>query len=267
MSLINEALKKAQRQRSLENAPLSAAPSGIAAAAVATHDPAASRRASRAPLWFGLGLLALGSIVTAVLMRFGFPAETVAATTPSPTNTTLSSRPPSPGLAPETIAPPTPQPTQATPPATPVSPVPLPAFATTTARIPPTTTPPTPSPAGQAPGAAGNATRSTTPRLFVPPPEPAPPEPRPVAVSPVTTAPAPVALNSAAPDPRIRERLASLRITGIRGSGREARVLINERVWRVGDLVIPDLNLTLASVQPGLLVFQDPSGRLFERAL
>ncbi|TAG29711.1 MAG: hypothetical protein EAZ36_04000, partial [Verrucomicrobia bacterium] len=76
MSLINEALKKAQRQRSLDAAPLSSAPSGVAAAAVATHERAAThRRSGLAPLWFGLSILLLGASAAVLLMRYGFDAS------------------------------------------------------------------------------------------------------------------------------------------------------------------------------------------------
>ena len=71
MSLINEALKKAQRQRSLDSAPLSSAPSGVAAAAVTTHVRAASHKRSNAPLWFGLGLGARGAGAPARGVRVG----------------------------------------------------------------------------------------------------------------------------------------------------------------------------------------------------
>ncbi|MBC8010568.1 MAG: hypothetical protein H7067_10785, partial [Burkholderiales bacterium] len=84
MSLINEALKKAQRQRSLDAAPLSSAPSGVAAAAVTTHERAASHRRSYAPVWFGLGLLVLGVGATVVIMRYGITPGT-----PSPSSASV----------------------------------------------------------------------------------------------------------------------------------------------------------------------------------
>lgn len=256
MSLINEALKKAQRQRSLDAAPLSGAPSGVAAAAVTTHVPAATKRASRAPLWFALGLLALGSVVTGVIMRFGFPDAPEVAARPTP-----------PSPAPAVATPPPPPTTLPPPPPTPVTPVqpfatpppaPLPPLETAPVTVVfsvPTITPPS------APVAP----------LSKPEPAPLPPTPTPVVSAP-PPAPASVSVPALAPPPtvtanQIRDRLASLRITGVRGAGREARVLINERVWRIGEVVLPDLGLTLGAVHPGRLVFIDTAGREYERAL
>jgi hypothetical protein len=60
--------------------------------------------------------------------------------------------------------------------------------------------------------------------------------------------------------------LNTLRITGVRGIDREARVLMNERVWRLNDVVSPDLGLRLSAVRPGLLVFTDAKGRTYEKS-
>jgi hypothetical protein len=256
MSLINEALKKAQRQRTLESAPLSHAPSGVAAAAVTTHVRAASHRRSYAPVWFGLGLLVLGASATALIMRYGFtPAAEVqvasagpstAATAPTSsapaTAPAATARPPEPEPLPAITLPPL-NPTAATPrapaaPAAPSSPV----------------APLTPPPARPATPVAPAVAAPAKPAHVAAAPRPAP-------------APTPVAPVAAAPDQaaRIQTFLAEARVAGVRGQNAQARVLLNEKVFRLNDVVEPELALRLSGVHPGLLVFTDARGRTYEK--
>ena len=220
MSLINEALKKAQRQRSLDAAPLSSAPSGIAAAAVTTHERAATHRhRSKAPVWFGVGLLLLGAGTTALIMRYGFaPAAPSTAATPpaSPTPAAVS--------APVPVAlPPAPEPLVTLPPIAPIA---------------------APRPPVHPSSMAVAAT---------------PPAPVPVEVVPVA---APVGDH----ETRIRGFLASTRLAGVRGQDAQARVLMNEKVYRLGDVVEAELGLRLSAVRAGLLVFTDAEGKTYEKA-
>lgn len=249
MSLINEALKKAQRQRSLDNAPLSSAPSGVAAAAVTTHVATATRRRSYAPVWFGLGLLVLGVGATFLIMRYGFgPTDRAPSAVSEPAVARSDLPAAAPAVAPSVVAPAAPAPTPAAEaPAAPF--VSLPTF------IPPPPTPPA-SPEPSAPAVA------VAVPVAVSPPPPAPLAP--VAV-PVPVAPVPAPPTAAEREAQIYTFLNSLRLAGVRGVDREARVLMNERVWRLNDVVSPELGLRLSAVRPNLLVFTDTQGKTYEK--
>lgn len=245
MSLINEALKKAQRQRSLDSAPLSSAPSGVAAAAVTTHVRAASHRRSLAPLWFGLGLVALGVVATVLVMRYGLspetPAKPVAVVAPAPAAPGIGAASSSPPASPSA-----PAPAQAAPEA--AAPlVMLPPIARTapaSAQVPlatPVASVPVPAPVAATPLAAST-------------------EPAPVAATPVAAV-----LTPAEQEAQAYSFLNTIRLTGVRGLDREARVLMNERVWRLNDVVSPELGLRLSAVRPNLLVFTDSQGRTYEK--
>jgi hypothetical protein len=255
MSLINDALKKAQRQRALDAAPLSGAPSGIAAAAVTTHVATATHRRSYAPLAFGLGILTLGVGATWVVMRYGFtdtaapkpaavPVASVAApapTAPAPAPAPASA--PAPVVAVEALT--TVAPAVTFPPPAPVA-VTLPAA--TPAPAPVATTP--------APAPAPVVVAQRPAQVVVP------------TVAPVVATPV-VAVSAAASaerEARVYDFLNTLRITGVRGVDREARVLMNERVWRLNDVVSPALGLRLSGVKPGLLVFTDAAGKTYEKS-
>ncbi len=253
MSLINEALKKAQRQRTLESAPLARAPSGVAAAAVTTHVRAASHRRSLAPLWFGLGLLALGAGATALVMHYGFApagAPRLAAAAPSanppPAAPADASATAAPVRAPEVA----PLPAITLPPLGPPPPAAVPAEAA----VPAASTPaPRPEPV-------------VAPAPVSAPAKPAKTTPAPVAVQ-TAPAPTPVAPVAAPPDlaPRIQTFLAEARVAGVRGQAAQARVLMNEKVFRLNDVVDRELGLKLTGVLPGLLVFTDARGRTYEK--
>lgn len=271
MSLINEALKKAQRQRSLDSAPLSSAPSGVAAAAVTTHVRAASHKRSNAPLWFGLGLVALGAGATGLVMRYGFdstptPAHPVpvktAAVPPAPTATpppqAASPQPPV-GTAPVPSAPmvvlptiPVVKPAEATPPpASSVSPL-----ASATPAVKPVAAP-------------SSAPTAAAPAALVAPVAATPAATRSPAAAAAPVAPTPVVpvavLTQAEREAKTYEFLTNLRLTGVRGLDRDARVLMNERVWRLNDVVSPELGLRLSAIRPNLLVFTDAQGKTYEK--
>lgn len=268
MSLINEALKKAQRQRSLDNAPLSSAPSGVAAAAVTTHVRAASHRRSYAPVYFGLGLLVLGVVSTVLIMRYGLRSDSTAPVVEVPVRSPVA-----PVTTPVVVAPVGPaatgsgeaaaasnvtvslpaisQVTKAsteTPLSSSVSP------AATQPSAPPSTQPTLPLAAPSVAPAAAAATALAAP---VPPPS------VPVAVSPPP--PKPAGPSAAEREARAQEFINTLRLTGVRGLGAQARVLMNEKVYRLNDTVEPSIPLRLSAVRPGLLVFTDGKGRTYEK--
>ena len=268
MSLINEALKKAQRQRSLDNAPLSSAPSGVAAAAVTTHVRAASHRRSYAPVYFGLGLLVLGVVSTVLIMRYGLSSDSSSSVVEVPVRPQVE-----PVTAPVAVSPVGPAATgngeespaskttvtlpaisQVTKPSTeiPLSPSVSPAATQPSAL--PSTQPTLPS---ATPPVAPTAVAAT--ELAAPVPTPSVP----VAVSPPP--PKPTGLSAAEREARAQEFINALRLTGVRGLGVQARVLMNEKVYRLNDTVEPSVPLRLSAVRPGLLVFTDGKGRTYEK--
>ncbi len=259
MSLINEALKKAQRQRSLEAAPLSSAPSGVAAAAVATHERTATHRQTRSPLWFGLGLLALGAGTATLILRYGFPPDAPAPVTALPTSPRPASTPPT-TVAPTqdsvgVVLPPITATLQSTPPSPapgPANPTPPPATAIVTVTVT------APSIASLSAPAPAPATLPAQPAAPARPPSPAA---APVPVAPVATTPGP-----AEREARIHAFISTARLTGVRGVGEQARVLMNERVYRLNDTLDADLGLRLSAVRPGLLVFTDAQGKTYEKS-
>jgi hypothetical protein len=101
-------------------------------------------------------------------------------------------------------------------------------------------------------------------------------EPNPISIAPIITpiiaatppAEPPVSPPSqpAAPtvpghqDERVHAYLDALRVTGIRSSGTGSRVLMNEHVYRVNDVVDRGLGLKLTEVQSDALIFTDRNG-------
>ena len=92
------------------------------------------------------------------------------------------------------------------------------------------------------------------------------PQPSPVAASPapVVAEPAPT-LAPDAPDERVTAFVESVRVTGIRSSGSESRVLMNERVYRVNDIVERTLNVRLIKAAADSLTFRDARGVTYEK--
>lgn len=229
MSLINEALKKAQKQRTGEAPTLSALPSvgGESARQIA-------RRAQ--PAGFNSLLLraGLGLGVFVVLMAGGWwavrtlrhrPAEVPVAIRPAP------------------VAPP------ATPAPAPVTPV-------QTARVPASAPAPFVVPV------------VTTPVPVVPQPAAAPPPAPPVIVSPppapVAKAPRPAGPPSKL-EPNAIAYIEDIRIAGIRASATDSKVLMNDRVYRIGDTVEYEMGLRLTAITSSSLTFEDEHGGRYTR--
>ena len=273
MSLINEALKKAQRQRSLDNAPLSSAPSGVAAAAVTTHVRAASHRRSYAPVYFGLGLLVLGVVSTVLIMRYGLSSDSSSSVVEVPVRPLVA-----PVTTPVAVAPVGPAATgNGDASAASKVTVSLPAITQVTkasteiplsSPVSPAATQPSALPSAQptlpsaTPPVAPTAAAATELAAPVPPPA------VPVAVSPPAPPPAPskpTGPSAAEREARAQEFINTLRLTGVRGLGVQARVLMNEKVYRLNDTVEPSVPLRLSAVRPGLLVFTDGKGRTYEK--
>lgn len=218
MSLINEALKKAQRQR-VED-PASATPSEPSTGGA----PAPRIPLRRPPLPTSTLVVLFGGAGTLLVMAGVFVFIFFLS----------DSDPVPPANAPAAVAvrPETAPAAPATPPVVAVEPTP-PAV-------------PSPSVAVQLPPAA-------------PPPPAAPAVAAPTLYEP---APAPASASAGAPaaNPKVYEYLESLRVSGIRVSATDPKVIINDRVYRLNDLVDRGTKLRLTGVEPSTLTFVDDAG-------
>jgi hypothetical protein len=106
------------------------------------------------------------------------------------------------------------------------------------------------------------------PVIATPPPETekAPPEP---AVSAVVAA-APVEIPPIAPvrqpELSIQIWVDAIHVTGVRYSGGVNKVLMNDRVFKVNDIVDRTLVLKLVKIEPELLTFTDPNGMVYTKS-
>ena len=69
----------------------------------------------------------------------------------------------------------------------------------------------------------------------------------------------------AKPDERIVVFVEALKVAGIRSSGNESRVLMNERVYRVNDVIDRGLGVKLVGVAANALIFADPNGATYQK--
>lgn len=246
MSLINEALKKAEQARA---GGLPEAPAAPSAPVIAKRGRAIGTRT----------LVLLGVVV--VLVAVGGTTMLFLRSGPEP-----ASAPRAPGAVKATVAPaakpaaartseaPSPTPTPSSPgsAASPAAtPAPSSSMPVPTVNAPPATSSVTP--AANVPPAAPAIAPSTT--VAVSAPSPAPPV---TPASPAVTAP--LANATPRPDEKIAEYLDRLRILGVRSPGPDARVLIGERVYRINDVVDRSLGIRLQKVDPGKITFIDAAG-------
>lgn len=260
MSLINDALKKAQRQR---------APDAGSPGASASAGPVAKRAQPLAAKW--IVLLALGAVALVVVAAVTVTLF-VLSDTPAP--------PPAQGNVSRAA------PVAAASPSAPGSPA-------SAVRPPPSVARP-PSPAAPTPSSARGGNReafvsslpapdhdpSSENAALRPPPSAVVPSPSALsspssALSPppalvrdqptvVPDAPA-VSFAIPRPDERIIAYVDRLRVAGIRSSGADSKVLMNDRVYRVGDLVDRELGLKLVQVAPDMLTFEDAKGLTYTK--
>jgi hypothetical protein len=66
-------------------------------------------------------------------------------------------------------------------------------------------------------------------------------------------------------DAKISASLDKIRITGVRDTSIEARVLVNEKVHRINDLIDRELGPRLTEVSSSLVVFVDASGHKYQK--
>ena len=230
MSLINEALKKAQRLRHEDTAD-TAEPATTTGGTRITKRGRAHSANVMVLLGSGAVVLIVLSVVATVYLVNRTP-EPASKPTPHATaaQKTTGAEPTSSGFVAPKLEISVPSNTPATP-----------AAATTIATAPIGSAPPAP------------PSTATT--------EPTPP------IAPVMAAPAPIVIATpsapALPDERVVVFVESIKVAGVRSSGNESRVLMNERVYRVNDIVERALGLKLIGVAAEKLTFTDPSGATY----
>lgn len=268
MSLINEALKKAQRLRTEDQ--VDAAPIPGSGGRVAKR---AQARSANTMVLIGAGalvLVVLSVVLTVYLVNRPAPANATAVATapttsrpskaagdtdatvapvvtapvitaPQPAGTLASSEPAAAAIP--TVTAPAP----ASEASTVVARDTTPAAVNAAAPVPPAAAVENvPPPAASAPATAVATATSTT---------------IPVAVTAATPVPSPGPASGPAvakPDERVAAYIDTIRVTATRAS--EGRVLMNERVYRVNDLVERTLGVRLVKVAVDSLTFADANG-------
>jgi hypothetical protein len=247
MSLLNEALKKAQRQQHTEQ---QASARVIVQSSFAGTAPAVTRTGMSTRLFTlliaGAVVLVSGSVLGTVLLLRKPDAAKAA---PAPLALTA--------------------PTPAAPPAAAPQPAAIVTQATSAAdagslaiRVAIPTTPVTPAPTEATPASVPEpaAAVTTTP---VPAAAPAP--------AAVTTPQIRIASidedTAAARETAAYSVINAMRISGIRGTGTDSRVLIDGRVYRINSVVDRTLGLRLTAVEADRLLFTDSRGTVFTRML
>jgi hypothetical protein len=69
------------------------------------------------------------------------------------------------------------------------------------------------------------------------------------------------------PDRRILAFLDNLHVTGVRAAGDDSKVLMNDRVYRMNDMVERELGLRLTGVSTTVLTFADEKGKTYTKSL
>jgi hypothetical protein len=248
MSLINDALKKAQKQRTGDSPPLASMPS-------IGGDPAAKIANRSAPAGINTLLLRGGVIVAALVVvllggYFGLRQRPGATPEPAiaPTVVTAAKEAPKPAAPAEHV---------------PVTKQAAPAI-TFNLAIPAESVPVTPAEAPKSvQTSAAPETKAATP-LATAPSKPASPE-----VAPVSAPAAAPAIVAATGTPKIEARaipfIEGLRIAGIRASATDSKVLMNDRVYRSGDIVEHEIGLKLVGITANSLTFEDERGGRYTR--
>lgn len=266
MSLINDALKKAQRQRA-------AATAGDGASG---PTPVAKRAR---PLSARTVVLLAGGALVLIMAAVTATIFIITDTPPPPRPTARVTKTKSPAAeptAPVTVTAPI-----VTPPAVVDTPVttPPPSAAATTSSPPAATTPIVKLPVDDD-RPASPALATTAP--VVPPASPTTASEPAAALTPPLTPASPVATASPPPSPdqapapavtfsipkpdeRIIAFLDRSHVAGIRSSGADSKALMNDRVYRVNDIVDRTLGLKLVKVAPDTLTFEDANGLTYTK--
>jgi hypothetical protein len=244
MSLINDALKKAQKQRTGDSPPLSGMPGvgGEPAAKIARRDKPAGFNAQLTRLAVGAGGVLLVVLAGGFfILRISHRAPPL---TPVPPAATVH---PAPGTPP------------------PAAPAEKAAVTFTLPVAPPPVAEP-------APAVVSSITASAGGEHLAPTAPPGPQAAAPNLVAPMPdeggTKPAPAPPSPAAPvklDPKAINFIDNLRIAGIRASATDSKVLMNDHVFRVGDIVEHQLGLKLTAISADSLGFEDERGGKYVR--
>ena len=235
MSLINDALRKAQKQRTGEMPALSSMPAigGESAARIAKRTRPAGFYTLLIRLGAGVALLAVVIIGGVVLLRK--KSGPVESTTP-PVQTTTAQTSAAVQTPVQTL---TPQPQAAAPqPATTTFVVPVVVTPTPTAAK-------SPAPTSQAEAPKPVAAATAAPVM-------AKPEP----VKPAVTGKL---------DPKAIQFIESLKVVGIRASTTDSKVLMNDRVYRIGNIVEHEMGIKLTGITSNSLTFEDEHGGSYTR--
>ena len=238
MSLINDALKKAQKQRTGEALPLASMPSigGESATRIAKRAKPSGFNSLLLRLGLGAGSLLLLVIAGCIILRV---AKKPAAPTLSSAPFAGSSQSAVPGNS-------QPSTSNSQPPGT---------NPTTTFNLP-IAAPVSPAPESSPVPATPVVTKDPKPVATVAA-TPAPPTP--------ATVPAKTAGPSLKLDNKVINYIESLRIAGIRASATDSKVLMSDRVYRVGDIVEHEMGLKLIAITSGSLTFEDERGARYTR--
>ncbi len=252
MSLINEALKRAQRQRKADDAGYAPPVPGQTGGHTVAHRGKPMSSQTLILIVAGAAALIVLSVVATVYLLRDDAAPAPAAPT------TLAQIPVAPAPAKETtpqvvLSIPTPaeKTAEAQPAETKPAPAPVPVQAAVPAKTPAAVaTPVAPAPVVPTPTAPVAAKPAPVK------PDPLPATPSPAAVTPAVT-----------PDQQVLVFLDNLRIMGVRFSGLDSKVLIGDRVYRVNDVIERNFGLKLVEVQPDRLFFVDARGVTYAKNL
>ncbi|HTZ19355.1 MAG TPA: hypothetical protein VMC06_00610 [Opitutaceae bacterium] len=258
MSLINDALKKAQNMRT--QGPAAGAPPLPGD----SLGPVAKRARPMPARWLagivaGAVVLVAGSVLATVFWLR--KPEAIPAPKPIASAHAVSESSPSPLPPPEVkIVEPAPALKTAAP-----VPVAVVAPAITVNETVPVAPKTEPRPAAPLPVATPAPDEHTAPpaiaRTVAPPVSEVPAPAVAIAESRPAPPPAPVPKH----DARAQAFIEALRVTGIRASGSDSRVLMNDRVFRLNDIVDRPLGLRLTGVAADQLTFTDPNGMVYTR--
>lgn len=245
MSLINDALKKAQRQRS-EGNPSAAEVTSQNAAPEQLHRVA--RREKPAGFRSQVMLIGGGAAAAVVLLAIGAVFFF------------RSGEPP---------------------PALPAQPTQIATAPTAVPSVPATQTAPTVSPAALVPALPAASTPSPAPAQQLTLTDPAAPTPSPASgqfvlpPAPVTetaaiatttpTAPTPAVADRPKPSTRMIGVIERFRVGGIRVAGTESKVLMNDKVYRLNDTIDHELGIRLTGIETKALTFEDSRGAVHTR--
>ncbi|MFT3781681.1 MAG: hypothetical protein QM790_06645 [Nibricoccus sp.] len=159
----------------------------------------------------------------------------------------------------EVKAPQTPEPVAETPPVVTfnVAPAPAPKAAVTVQATPTVAKP-------AVPASTPEPASKVEPPKAEPQPKPIataePPKPAPTVLPPIYSPRAPAPINS---NTRIQSFIERLRVTGVRISDSGSKVILNDHLFSVGEIVDSGLELKLVRIEPGVITFTDSAGKRY----